>query len=298
MPSRFFRSIRASAAPSFDLFDNHARHADAELTRTLRVLDREARNISRLIATTTSALNLWAAQSDQFTDDIRAYLPADPDVYKGLAPQLPRLTIDSRTIDMLQSFYARLALAKNLILFFPARTSLPPDGFAAEIVHVRDAWRGICAAAIDVLRELHTLIVTRERHPSLPPHDALRALTAARDGGDIAMIAGRPSVLGWAERRRTPRIPIELAAIASFAGQHWTVAVTDVSSGGFGLANAASLPRGRTLRLRLDTGRNFEGRIAWIDGDRAGFMLDEDMTATDPLLDPSHARAAPDLRSA
>lgn len=278
MPSRFFRSIRASAAPSFGLFDNHAHHADAELTRTLRVLEREARNISRLIATTTSALNAWATRSDQFSDDIRAYLPADPEIYKGLAPQLPRLAIDSRTIGMLQSFYARLALAKNLILFFPARTSLPPAGFAAEIAHVRDAWRGIAATAIDILRELHTLIITRERHPSLPPHDALRALAAARDGGDTAMIAGRPSVMDWAERRRTPRMPIDMAAVASFAGQHWNVAVTDVSSGGFGLANAASVPRGRTLRLRLDNGRNFEGRIAWIDGARAGFMLDAELS--------------------
>jgi PilZ domain len=291
MPSRFFRSLHASTAPAFDLFDNHARAADAELTRTLRVLEREARNISRLIATTTSALNMWAAQTDQFSEDLRAYLPADPDLYKGLAPRLPRLAIDSQTLELLQSFYARLALAKNLVLFFPARNSLTPPDFAAEITHVRDAWRGMSATAVDVVRELHTLIATRERNPSLPPHDALRALAAARDGHHAAMIAGRPSVMDWAERRRAPRVPIEMTAIVSIAGQHWPVTVTDVSRGGFGLDHAVELPRGRALRMRLDNGRSFEGQIAWIDGQRAGFMLAEDMNASDPLLNPARTLA-------
>jgi len=100
---------------------------------------------------------------------------------------------------------------------------------------------------------------------------------------------GRITSPGWAERRRASRRTVRLPATIVLGGEAVIAGATlrDVSTGGLGIECHCVAPEGTSVSVRIVGNRQFEGRIAWTNGERIGAELDRQLYLDDPLIQTS-----------
>jgi hypothetical protein len=247
--------------------------AGPDLVRSLRLVHQEVRNLALLIATTTSALNVWRQGGNDYSNEIRAYLPPDALIIGSLSSHLAEQGIHTETMELLQNFRSRMTFTTGLLKWFKPDGAWDTDQLDAEIEYIADAWRSLCALTICVLYEIEGIILVSGDPGYVESETVRHLLTAARDGGYPCIKNGRPIVPGWAERRAYQRFAVDLPAVAMSEHGRSDAVIVDISRGGVGLERAEHLVRGSKINLAIPGGGQLCGTVQWVHGSRAGVKL-------------------------
>lgn len=252
------------------------------------LLHHEIAALARLIATTTSALNLWLAGERTRARNIAAYLPPPPRMHLALAPAIHDGAVPSLACALIQDFATSLHLAKALVRAELEGHSINPNCDAAELAHVADVWRKVCDQTIDTLYELNAIVIG-EQGTNMQFDDAavLMMLATARDGGHPNCDHVGLTVPGWADRRQERRYAIDLPARIDAAGLVAAVRICDISRTGLGMCDAPHLDPGAAISVHLPDGRQLQGEVKWSSNSRVGMEFATPLLPEDDLLDPA-----------
>lgn len=251
--------------------------------RLLSGLQREVENVALMSAIVTSSLNRALAQN-RYCDlvDLGRFIPIRP-VIISMFDRLADNEGCENCADLALAV-RRLCAALNsarTLLRMSAATQLD----RALLDQLARRWRQVCETSLSVFETLP---------PSAEPGDDARhgidrdrlveMLTNARSGGWRHIGRDDPAVPQWAQRRRHRRVMLNMRATANYGACSRDILIRDVSPGGFGIDFADHLANGDTVALTLADGRTFEGRAAWVSGQRAGIELNEPIAENDVLF--------------
>ncbi len=259
-----------------------ANHA-SRLASTLKV---DLVNTAALVAAAASLANAME-NGAAVASGPRALAVVVPAPSARLTEAVERLLaedIDAGVSEALQAFAARLQLAERMSTAFIDGADAAPSGQPVDADVLADAWRRTCAAIGDAITALDALAA-----PPGAESDAcdkvLALLDEAGSGGSPCVEPdGRIAIPGWAERRRDARYDIERSAVASCGGTSTPVTIRNLSASGLGLEVPNGARIGDRLTLRLPSGREISGTVAWAGGHRAGIKLDRRLPDDDPSV--------------
>ena len=80
-------------------------------------------------------------------------------------------------------------------------------------------------------------------------------------------------VKDWIERRLSKRREANLQVLVLQGTLVQSGILIDVSEGGLGLSKVSGLATDKLISITTQDGRVFEGRVVWINGNRAGVSL-------------------------
>lgn len=86
------------------------------------------------------------------------------------------------------------------------------------------------------------------------------------------------------QQRRWPRQSILQKCTVEHGGAIYDSFAVDVSAGGLGLKNLPAIAVNSSVRIEMENGRVFSGKIAWSKDGRAGIQFHAPLLQTDPLL--------------
>lgn len=186
----------------------------------------------------------------------------------------------------IQGFTARVALARRMSQSFGVAPSADADETVdAEIL--ADTWRRAANSTIETLDALNVAIAGGGRPASaasLPMSSTINLLRRAADGETTCIDPmGRVTIPGWAERRREPRLLLDLEATIVVGKILFKVRIRDASPTGLGIEGRIVATIGERLVVKYRD-RQLSGVVAWIEGDRLGLNLDQRLEAGDHLL--------------
>lgn len=259
--------------------------SDERLTIT-KLLHVEFLNTGRLIATTTSGINLWLAGNCTGARNLEAFIPADPFIFPSLIKKILNLGLSCETLQSIQTFYARLDFAKRMLRLNMLNGDIDADQSVAEVEHTASAWRSLCGLNISLIYESQSMILCQAGSAPAFQGDSevLMMLSAACDGGHPNLVDGSLTVPDWAERRRHSRVHLDSEAALEVDQQVFRVRTSDVSTVGICVEPAPSLSGNKRLAIILEDGRRLAGTVKWIKGTRAGIEFDTELNIDDPLL--------------
>ena len=210
------------------------------------------------------------------------FTPCSPVLLPSLTFILGRMIVGERLDRVIAEFCEVLPPAQRSLLLYAQRVSQKSQ--TPDLSLVISRWRTVEIALRMALVEVQSLALTVR--PSQPP-DYLSRLTnlllQAGAGMSPCFVAGRASRPTWARRRRQ-RFLLNTYAMASWHARSMRVLIRDVSIGGFGLDQAPGLIRGLRLEIKMSHGRVMLGKVAWVEGAKAGFEFDQELSWNDPLL--------------
>ena len=88
-------------------------------------------------------------------------------------------------------------------------------------------------------------------------------------------------------RRKHPRIPVDIPASIFRHGTFRAVRICNISQGGLMLKGAFNLFPGDRLVVKTLRGREFHGVVVWSLGTHCGMQFDRLLHRMDPILKPS-----------
>ncbi len=264
-------------------------HSGAETGGTSRcdadILHQEIQGLARLTATTTCGLNLWLAGEKQMAEGVGAFMPPQPVMHQVLIGSGNTNALEPETIGLIQHLSTGLHLAKALLTRELDGHTIKQDAGRDSIVYLADLWRNMCDLTIEILFELHAIIIcNRGTASKIDDGEIMMLLAAARDGGYPALDQGTLTAPGWAERRQASRRDASWSAELLHGSQRYFVLINDVSPNGIGLSGISANLIGQYVTIVLDNQRRLEGTIVWFGKDRAGLELDRQLAPNDPLL--------------
>ena len=256
----------------------------SRLASTLKV---DLVNTAMLVAAATSLANAMQ-RGAACASGPRALAVFGPAPSARLASAVDRLVaeeIDAGVCEALQSFAAHLQLVQRMSTAFIAGGDVDADaGRPVDAEVLADAWRRTCATAADAIAALAAL-ATASNARAGATGKALALLAEAGAGGTPCLDPdGRIDIPGWAERRRDARYDTQKSAMAHCDGVSTPVNIRDLSASGIGLDVPSGARPGDRLTLRLPSGREITGTVAWAGGRRAGLKLDRRLPDDDPLF--------------
>lgn len=269
-----FRNSRAGLPPAIG--------RASRLASTLKV---DLVNTAVLVAAATSLANAMQRGAARASTP-RALAVFAPAPSARLASAVDRLVaeeIDAGVCEALQSFAAHLQLVQRMSTAFIAGGDADA-GHPVDAEVLADAWRRTCTTAAAAIIALAALAA-----PSNAGSEATEqvlALLAEAGAGSTPCLdpEGRIAIPGWAERRRDARYDTQKSAMAHCDGVSTPVNIRDLSATGLGLDVPSGAKPGDRLTLRLPSGREITGTVAWADGRRAGLKLDRRLPDDDPLF--------------
>lgn len=239
---------------------------------------------AKILAIGGSLLNRWnGAGLVNAPLQLRHFLPeALPPIRLALLGG----AFDSRSIvEGIDEFSAHLDFIRRFAL-----SILDGDPTASEkdveFAAIKDLWRGLAVSAQLLLIQLTGLMRDRSReavsHATSSTLELLKDVSEGRSpctesNGDIKF----EELLN---RRRSPRLPIDMPVeIVTDMGRQ-TCRISDVSAGGVGLKGVSGLSTGENVTLMISSGRELHGVVAWCKGPNAGIRLTGERTAANPLI--------------
>lgn len=240
---------------------------------------------SRTLAIGGSLLNAWdGVLPSYYADQLRCFLPeALPPVRIALLGSgLERHQIVSGVED----FSAHLDFARRLVLSSLEMGAAEYASRTEALGVLKDFWRGLAVAGQLLIVQLTSL----SRRPQDVTQDfavntTLNLLNEVGAGRSPCLDeAGGINFEHLFNRRRAPRLHVDMAVdVVSESGRQ-ACAISDVSASGVGLRSVSGLKHGEVVRLILSPGRELSGAVAWAVDDRAGIRLNGEEAATDPLI--------------
>jgi hypothetical protein len=85
--------------------------------------------------------------------------------------------------------------------------------------------------------------------------------------------ANLPRAKHWIERRLSERRQFNTPVLVLQRSQVQSGLLVDLSEDGFGLSKVTGLVADELVSIATEDGRVFEGRVAWVNGNRAGASL-------------------------
>jgi len=271
-----FRRGRASGPPA----------TAHRATRLAAALKADLVNTAVLVAAATSLANALedGAALASAPQALTVFLPAPSSRLSAAVERLLAEDIDASACEALQAYAARLHLARRLSRAFVAGADAASAGRPVDADVLADAWRRTCAALGDAISALNALAASSGTC-SDASETVLALLDQAGSGGSPCVDPdGRVTIPGWAERRRDARYDLQRPAVASRDGTSTPVTIRDLSASGIGLEVPEGAKPGDRLTLRLPSGREISGTVAWAGGQRAGIKLDRRLPDDDPLF--------------
>ena len=220
--------------------------------------------------------------------DMLCYTPAPPLIYPSVVASL-MADADIESILAVPSYYTRLEFAQRLTQNFVEIT--PAELQAERRVEgekLEDAWRRVCAAAIDAARTIRQLLAEDGYSVASPPHRHAEALLIAAQRGERPCVdaAGCITVPGWAESRASKRIAVGLQVRALYRGNEQSTVLDNASVSGCGLSGLEGGIPGRLISIKGPGFETLTGVIIWDRGGRTGIKLDNPLRDDHPLLRP------------
>lgn len=261
---------------------------DQRTARSLQAVLIEVEQASVFIAVSTSVATALLSETGSSISawHLQSYGPAEPQIFPAVA-QLLSSGLNAERLMPVLSHYARLGFAQRLsrsvIELDPA---FPIDERRMETEKLEDAWRHVCATAIEAATAIRTCL--EEAGYQCPPvaNASTERLLRAAEQGECPCVdtEGNVTVPGWAENRSTKRHTINQNVEAYYRGQKQTIILENASAAGLGLRGLTRGMPGRVISIALEGGETVAGMIAWDRDGRTGVKLDAPLAAEHPLL--------------
>lgn len=270
------------------LQDPRPSKARPEHIRLLMALKAEAETAAMLVAVCASLANALSREhgTRPAARCLTTFSPPELSLFQASTTALIGSEASVELVPTLQDFAARLSFARQMSQVFVTESPSARAAASIDAEALSDAWRKACLSAQGALAglsaELRRHVTATVKDPSEGLIEQLQQAEAGlspcveRDGCVI--------VPGWAERRQSKRIRVDIAAEVHLGPSIRTARVFDVSTGGMGLRGLENLRRGDSVLVKLAYGRRFRGTIAWVAGDKAGVRFQQALPADDALL--------------
>lgn len=214
------------------------------------------------------------------------WLPGEPTHFQRLGEDTGLANVHRQLFAALRGAYGLVEFARemSLRLFMEFRKG---RAGAAQAEVICDAWLRACGHILVAIYEFQRLRPALVSEPSFARMDGVvRLLNAARAGQAPCLSAdGTISVGSWAERRAAPRHGVDIEVAIEIAGETCRARLTDVGSGGLGLAGIdRRCDRGELILVTLPSGRRLPGEVRWQRDDRIGLALLDPLSSADELF--------------
>ncbi len=252
--------------------------------RILEALDEELWTIAIRIAVLGSYLNhldefeIWLGRTE-----ILRWMPSSPIVLLEAGAQLANALGHTTQPHHFRIMQRDLDEAKRIL--HRVISDIQPNASARKRGELVGAWQALAGSALLAIYDRDRLVDGNDwTTPGRPFEMVCQVLVEVRDGGTPFLDGGQARLPSWAKRRTHRRIPLNELATLQVRGRKYDVRVLDVAPGGLGLDFAGSLVVDDVVRITLQSGRRFWGRIAWCANGRAGIEFASLLPADDPLL--------------
>ena len=273
--SEAFHSWRGAAAPSVKTDDTAER---GQIARSAAVLATELIHVATLSAIVSSVLN--AFERDAFhrlpLSYAKTFLPRHTALFDAVSAQLGMSDTAQELVRSLQNYSARFQLAERLAFALPTDVASSLELDAAPIGSAADAWRRLCAATLTVERLAAEAASGHDWQPAGIERERARHMLGAAVGGGWPCLDddGRVSVPGWAERRRSARIPVNLESSVIHGDRIVSARVIDISAEGAQIEADISARPGDRVVVTLPDARQSPATVRWARDGRFGLLLD------------------------
>lgn len=281
-------SLDGIAIANYDqvLQDGRRGGARPEFVRLLMALKAEAETAATLAVVSASIANALdrAESARPSVRCLRTFSPPELSLFSASATALIAEETAANLVPALQDFAARISFARQMSLAFVSDLSSGARSIDREtLCH---AWRKACSSAQRAIEALNTELgqLTAVIAPEPPTHLVAHLEEAASGHAPCVEPDGCVIVPGWAERRRSRRVKVDLSAEVHLGSAVAKARVFDLSAGGMGLIGLNNSRRGDSVTVALESGRRFRGTIVWVTGEKAGVRFQQALSPDDALL--------------
>jgi hypothetical protein len=256
----------------------------------LCALHQELLEICRLVCVVGSILNDQRRAGElsvqSWSSALPMYLPASPALFPTLASELLKSGACLNAIMSLQSFFARLSFACNVVHAGCCPNLCASDPPVLPRGVMADVWRRLAGHGLLTVYELRAAMVDL----GISMNDDLQGrmeqlLGAVRDGGSPIHFDGTIAIVpGWLDRRNASRSVCGRRITIWVDGTARSALLADISNTGAGLRDCGTLVAGSSIVIEPMSGRSVPGRVAWARSGGIGLVFNEPLAPDDPLL--------------
>ena len=184
-----------------------------------------------------------------------------------------------------QVFNARLTFAKRLTSQACAERTPARPSPRITTAKISDAWQVTAEALLAALHAAQDGLTKCGGSEDPTSYRLNTLLRDVRNGGSPCLDEdGRLHFPGWADRRKSHRQRTRGPCRARFHETRLDVFLFDLSPGGAGFSGILRDLYGAEVTIELDGGREIDGNVAWISGERWGMSFKTRLSANDPLF--------------
>ena len=286
-----FKQLFTSPPKSYRDNDWNGHHFDRarlsqEQETLLASLLGEFYNSARLTVVSASIVNARAFGTKlQNIGRPSAVMPADPLIFPAVATGLAPSLGHPGLVRALHDYYMRLAFARTVSAASAHALDSETQPGNRKIAQLADVWRRLCGLAS--LVTYHAYDVERIEDPVRKGQLAsIQQLIKAAQNGESPCVRGDGTLFvpGWLEERREERKAAGWTIMIHSSTGREAATLSDISTGGMGLAFCRIRPIGSQITVELQDGRCLAGVVAWAHNDRMGARFLQPLSHNDPIM--------------
>lgn len=244
---------------------------------------------STAVALITSAINgLSAPVVCDLSHELTELVPSPTPISRAVVAGLMDVPLTDETAASIAALFARIAASAPTLQSFCADVAILGHPSAALLhgAKLQAQWSGVARMTAETLGDIDREVRQQLDSRYSQSNTLLISLLRSAAGGGVPCLDdhGMPLQPNLPQRRRTPRIGLLQSCKIESATRTYDAFARDISRGGLGLQNLQQITVGEYVRVTLQHGRAFEGRIAWSDAKSAGLTFAKPLAANDPLL--------------